>query len=81
MAKFPKEQRETNTVSKKGATIWSVVLGLFCTGMVFWILDEQSTLIRLGASVLGGVAVAVSSYRKSRARQRDLAINQSNIRR
>ena len=67
MTNLPDEQHETNKVSKKGATIWSVVLGLFCAGMVFWILDEQSTLIRLGASALGGVAVAVSSYRKSRA--------------
>lgn len=51
----------------KNATIWAVVIGLVTVGLVFWILESQGLVIRLIAGVAAGVAVAMSSYRKSLA--------------
>jgi len=60
-------QTEPKTPNKKNATIWAAVIGLITAGLVFWILGSQSIMIRLIAGVAGGVAVAISSYRKSAA--------------
>lgn len=65
MSNSSKERQDPNASTKKGATIWAVVIGLVCAGLVYWILGEQTTMIRLGAGALGGVAVAISTYRKS----------------
>lgn len=58
----PSEPTKLNT---KGAAIWAAVVGIITVGLVFWILGSQSFVIRLIAGVAGGVAVAMSSYRKS----------------
>lgn len=49
----------------KNAIIWAVVVGIATACLVFWILDSQSIVVRLTAGVASGVAVAISSYRKS----------------
>ena len=58
------EQKARDRV-KKTSYIWAAAIGLGTTGLVFWILDSQETGLRLAVAILGGVAVAISTYRKS----------------
>ena len=67
MSNSSKEQQELNASIKKGATIWAVIIGLVTAGLVYWIMGSQSTIIRMGAGAVGGVAVAIAMYRKSLA--------------
>jgi len=61
------DQFEPIKLSTKNATIWAAVVGVVTAGLVFSILGSQSFLTRVVAGVVSGVAVAVSSYRKSLA--------------
>ena len=65
MSNLSPEQQETATPSKKSFTIWAVVVGLITAAAVYWILDEYTSVLRIAAAVAGGVAVAISMYRKS----------------
>jgi len=65
MSNSSNDQPETTDSNPKNSTVWAAVVGLGTAGLVFWILGSQSIVIRLIASVAGGVAVAISSYRKS----------------
>lgn len=49
----------------KNAIAWAAVVGLGTAGLVFWILSSQGFAARLIAGIVGGAAVAISSYRKS----------------
>ncbi|MBL4873610.1 MAG: hypothetical protein JKY41_09505 [Rhodobacteraceae bacterium] len=65
MPNHPNEPLEPKPLTKNNAVIWAIVVGLGTAGLVFWILGSQSIVIRLIAGVAGGVAVAISSHRKS----------------
>ena len=65
MSNSSQEQQKPKASVNKSATIWAVIIGLVTAGLVYWIMGSQSTIIRIGAGVLGGVAVAISTYRKS----------------
>lgn len=65
MSNLPPETPEVKTPLKKDSTIWAVVIGLFTTALVYWILDQQSSGFRIGAAIAGGVVVAIAMYRKS----------------
>ena len=65
MSNSSNDQTEPTKPSMKNATIWAAVVGLVTAGLVFWILGSQSFAIRLIAGAASGVAVAMSSYRKS----------------
>ena len=71
MANSSNDPKEPNTPSAKNATIWAAVVGLVTAGLVVWILGSQSIIVRLVAGVVSGVAVAISSYRKSAAATSD----------
>lgn len=65
MPNNPNDQPESTIPKSNNPVIWAAVVGLGTVGLVFWILGSQSIVIRLIAGVAGGVAVAISSYRKS----------------
>jgi hypothetical protein len=65
MSNLSNGQTDPTKPNTKNATIWAAVVGLVTAGLVFWILGSQSFVIRLIAGVASGVAVAISSYRKS----------------
>jgi Na+/H+ antiporter NhaA len=65
MSNLSPEQQEHATLSKKGFAIWAAVVGLITTALVYWILDEYTNGLRIGAAVAGGVVVAIAMYRKS----------------
>lgn len=65
MSNSSNDRTEPTKPNTKNATIWAAVVGLVTAGLVFWILGSQSIVIRLIAGAASGVAVAISSYRKS----------------
>lgn len=65
MSNLPPEETEINASLKKNATIFAVVIGLFTTALVYWILDQQTSGFRIGAAISGGVVVAIAMYLKS----------------
>ena len=65
MSKIPQKENDNTAALKKSATIWAAVIGVVTMVLVFWILDQQTSLFRIGAAVAGGVVVAIAMYRKS----------------
>ncbi len=58
----PPEPTPPNT---KNSIMWAAVIGVGTAGLIFWVLSSQSFVARLVAGFVAGVAVGVSSYRKS----------------
>ena len=65
MTQLSQEQQELQASIKKSSTIWAVIIGLITAGLVYWIMGSQTSMIRGGAAVIGGVVVAFAMYRKS----------------
>ncbi|OUS08305.1 hypothetical protein A9Q96_02270 [Rhodobacterales bacterium 52_120_T64] len=65
MSDSSNDQSEPKMPNTKSAIIWAAVIGMVTVGLVFWILSTQSIVTRLIAGTVSGVAVAISSYRKS----------------
>ncbi len=67
MSESPNSKSDPAKPNKKNTLIWAAVVGLGTSALVFWILSSQSFTARLIAGIVAGVAVAISSYRKSAA--------------
>jgi len=65
MSGLSQEQQDLKDSIKKSSTIWAVVVGLVTVGIIYWILNSQTSGVRMAAAALSGVAVAISMYRKS----------------
>lgn len=65
MTNSSNEPTEPQKPDTKSATIWAIVVGLITAGLVIYILGSQTILMRLIAGAASGVAVGISTYRKS----------------
>lgn len=65
MTNLSQEQQDPRQSIQKSAMIWAVVLGVIVALLAYWIMGSQSSLIRIGASVVGGLVVAGAMFKKS----------------
>ncbi len=59
MPHLTQEQQALKASITKSAMIWAIIFGLIVAGILYWALGGQENLIRIGAAVVGGVAVFV----------------------
>jgi len=65
MTNLSQEQQDLRQSIQKSAMIWAIVLGVIVALLAYWIMGSQSSMIRIGGSVIGGLIVAGAMYKKS----------------